>query len=251
MPAGGAIRMVSGMAATSTPVRPPGPPWAGGGRQPTHRQRPGRRGRDSADSQVLGALLVLGGIGWLVQQLDLVELSVATMLSTLLIALGIGLVATARRAGGGGLVVLGLALTVALASISAVDVGLLQKGVGERSFVPTVGADLESNYQLGVGSLTLDLTELDAAAMAGRRVRVQVAMGELIVVLPSAEVVGVEIIAEAQAGELDLFSSTGKADGGTNVRGRYEDPPSSTDAEQLELDLDVGLGSIQVVRSRP
>ncbi|MDQ3107089.1 MAG: hypothetical protein M3Q68_04710 [Actinomycetota bacterium] len=201
---------------------------------------------------MLGALLVLGGVGWLVQQLDLVEVSLATMLSTLLIALGIGLVATARRAGGGGgLVALGLALTVALASVSAVDVGLLQKGVGERSFVPTDAGDLESNYQLGVGSLTLDLTELDAAAMAGRRVRVQVAMGELIVVLPPAEVVGVEIIAEAQAGELDLFSNTGEAAGGTNVRGRYEDPPSEIEAEQLELDLDVGLGSIQVVRSRP
>src|SRR5687768_16422532 len=120
MAAAALVRMVSDMAVT-TPS--------------TQRARPPRRrgGRDAADGQVLGALLVLGGVGWFLQQVGLVHLSLTTTLSALLIVLGVGLVLTARRAGGAGLVVVGMVLTVVLASVSAVDGRLLQRGVGERT----------------------------------------------------------------------------------------------------------------------
>jgi hypothetical protein len=217
----------------------------------SRRSRHPHRRRGSADGQVLGALLVLGGVGWLVQQTGLVSLSVMTMLSLLLLVLGIGLVVTARRAGGGGLVLVGLVLTVVLASASAVDAGVLQRGVGERNFVPATTGALHEPFQLGVGSLTLDLTSttLDPTALAGRRVKVQVGVGEIVVVLPPASEVPVHIVGEARAGQVDLLS-VGSQDGGTNLRRTYEDPPTSegADTDVLELDLDVGLGSIQVVR---
>src|SRR5436190_7592327 len=85
-----------------------------------HGPHPRRRGRGSADGQVLGALLIIGGIAWFLNQVGVVGLSLTTTLSCLLITLGIGLVLTARRAGGAGLVVIGLALTAVLASTSAV-----------------------------------------------------------------------------------------------------------------------------------
>lgn len=215
---------------------------------PGRRDRGGPAGRGSADGQVLGALLVLGGVGWLLQQSGAVSLSVTTMLSSLLLALGVGLVLTARRAGGGGLVALGLALTVVLASTSAVDTGVLQRGVGERNFTPTSASALAEPFQLGVGSLTLDLTSDSLAAdLVGKRVRVQVGMGELVVILPPADEVPVRIVGEARAGEVDLLS-VGSEDGGTNLRRTFEDPPARGAAERLELDLDVGVGAIQVVR---
>lgn len=207
--------------------------------------RPARR-RGSADGQVLGALLVLGGVGWLVQQTGLVSLSVMTMLSALLITLGIGLVLTARRAGGAGLVVLGLVLTVVLASASAVDVGILQRGAGERTFRPTTTAAIADPFQLGVGSLTLDLRDLDAEELRGESVRVQVGMGEVVVLLPPESEVPVEIRAEARAGEIDLIGE-GRDEGGTNVHRTFRDP-TETGADRLELDLDVGVGSISVER---
>src|SRR3954452_21378402 len=142
------VRMVTPMVA-STHRRGPGP-------HPHHRGH--GRGRGSADSQGLGALLVMGGIVWFLNQVGAVHLSVATTLSCLLITLGIGLVLTARRAGGAGLVVVGLVLTIVLASTSAVDVGLLQKGAGDRTYAPQTAGDLRDKYQLGVGSLTVDLT---------------------------------------------------------------------------------------------
>jgi hypothetical protein len=213
------------------------------------RGRHPHRGK-SADGQVLGGLLVLGGVGWLVQQSGLVSLSVMTMLSVLLLALGIGLVLTARRSGGAGLVLVGLLLTVVLASASAVDAGVLQRGVGERNFVPTTAAALGEPFQLGVGSLTLDLSsEAVRDELAGQRVRVQVGVGEIVVVLPPRDVVPVHVVGEARAGEIDLLSSASQQDGGTNLRRVYEDERVEGGPDTLDLDLDVGLGSIQVIRS--
>src|SRR3954471_3468155 len=166
------VRMVTPMVAAARHQHGP----------PPHQRR---RGRGSADGQVLGALLVIGGIAWFLNQAGVVGLSLTTTLSCLLITLGIGLVLTARRAGGAALVVVGLLLTVALASTSAVDVGLLQQGMGDRTFTPQVGHALPTKYQLGVGSLTVDLTDLTAEELAGHHVDVQVGVGEVVVLLPS------------------------------------------------------------------
>lgn len=203
--------------------------------------------RRSSDGQVLGAMLVIGGVAWLLGQTGLVELSATTVLSSLLLVLGAGMVATPRSAGGGGLVVVGLVLTVALASATAVDVGLLQRGVGERSFRPATTSEIADPFQLGMGSLTVDLSDLEPDELAGQRVEVQVGVGEVVVVLPPASVVPIDLVAEARAGEIDLFSQR-TGDGGTNLRRTFTDARAD-EADRLELDLDVGLGSIQVVRA--
>jgi hypothetical protein len=219
----------------------------------TTRSRPGsphRRRRDSADGQIIGALLVIGGIGWFVHQVGLVQLSVATTLSALLITLGIGLVVTARRSGGAALVVVGLMLTVVLASASAVDTRLLQRGFGERTFTPVAATDVRDRYQLGAGSLTLDLTDVDASALHGQRIDVEVGMGELVVFVPSADETAIVVRAEAKAGEVDLIGQRSSADGGVNFVRTFTDPTVPDGPAPLTLDLDVGLGSIQVVRAR-
>lgn len=233
MAVAGRVRRVTPMAASRTPAtRYVGAPVAR---------------RRSSDGQVLGAMLVIGGVAWLLGQTGALELSATTVLSALLLVLGVGMVATARSAGGGGLVVLGLVLTVALASATAVDVGLLQRGVGDRTFRPTTASAIAEPFQLGVGSLTVDLTDLDPDELAGRRVKVQVGVGEVVVLLPPASVVPIDLVADARAGEIDLFAD-GSDDGGTKLRRVFADEDTPEGAARLELDLDVGLGSIQVVR---
>jgi hypothetical protein len=194
----------------------------------------------------MGALLVIGGVAWFLNQVGVVGLSLTATLSCLLITLGIGLVLTARRAGGAGLVLVGLVLTVVLASTSAVDVGLLQRGVGDRTFAPTSGDRLPAKYQLGVGSLTIDLADLTDSDLAGKDLDVQVGVGEVVVLLPSESVVPVEMTGTARAGQVDLLGQ-GSQDGGTNVVEHKSDPPVEG-TKPLTLDLDVGLGHIQVVR---
>jgi len=211
---------------------------------------PARRSRyGSADGQVVGALLVIGGIAWFLNQVGLVHLSLATTLSCLLVTLGIGLVLTARRAGGAGLVVVGLLLTVVLASTSAVDVGLLQKGAGDRTFTPQAGEKLPARYQLGVGSLTVDLSDLESDDLAGKNLDVQVGVGEVVVLLPKESIVPVEMTGKARAGQVDLIGQ-GREDGGTNIVERRRDKAAATDpSKALTLDMDVGLGTVQVIRA--
>jgi hypothetical protein len=73
-------------------------------------------------------------------------------------------------------------------------------------------------------------------------------MGELVVLLPPEDEVPVRIIGEARAGQVDVLGG-GAEDGGTNLRRTFEDEGVEGGADgRLELDLDVGLGSIQVVR---
>jgi predicted membrane protein len=208
---------------------------------------PARRSRrGSADGQVLGGLLVIGGIARFLNQVGVVGLSLTTTLSCLLITLGIGLVLTARRTGGAGLVLVGLILTVVLASTSAVDVGLLQRGVGDRTFTPQPGDRLPAKYQLGVGSLTVDLSELTATDLAGKKLDLQVGVGEVVVLLPSESVVPVDMTGTARAGQVDLLGQ-GSQDGGTNVV-EHTSYGVQDRSDALTLDLDVGLGHIQVVR---
>src|SRR4051812_5016161 len=83
----------------------------------------------SADSQVVGLLLLLVGAGWILRQTGVFELSVETTLSALLIMIGFGLVVTARNRGGRGLFWLGAGLTVALACTSSLDLGALKTRV--------------------------------------------------------------------------------------------------------------------------
>lgn len=234
MAAAPTVRMVAAMAMTTSPVHRP-------------RHSRGRGGRDSADGQVLGALLVLGGVGWFVQQIGLVHLSVVTMLSCLLIALGVGLVLTARRAGGVGLFIVGMWLTLVLASTTAVDASVLRRGAGERRFVPTTADELSDRYQLGVGSITLDLGRLSQEELAGTSIDVQLGVGELIVLLPPRSVVPVDVRAEARAGEVVLLDR-GAEQGGTNLAETFRDRDVAPGAEVLDLDLGVGLGTVQVVR---
>src|SRR5688500_1116110 len=82
-------------------------------------------GPRSADGQLIGTMLVASGVAWLLQRSGVVDFSWETLLAGLLVILGVGMVVTARRGGGMGLVAIGLALTIALASTSSIEVGAL------------------------------------------------------------------------------------------------------------------------------
>lgn len=73
----------------------------------------------------------------------------------------------------------------------------------------------------------------------------------MVVVLPPEDVVAIDLVAEARAGEVELFSDgAGMGDGGTNIRRAFTDRGvDRSGSGHLEVDIDVGLGSIQVVRS--
>jgi hypothetical protein len=140
---------------------------------------------------VLGAVLVLFGVGWLLESLD-VDVPWDVVFPAVLIGIGVMLVVSARSgAGQVGLILAGIVLTVLLVLGTAIDIPF-GGGVGDRSVHP-MGVRVEREYERGIGTLTLDLTDLDLDAIeVPFDLRAGVGIGELVVIVPEGAAVRVE-----------------------------------------------------------
>lgn len=110
----------------------------------------------------------------------------------------------------------------------------LGDGVGTHTYVPTNAAALNGGYHLGVGNLTVDLTQLPPGTHA--TVVASVGIGELKIIVPNDA--GVFVRSHVKAGRVDVF---GRHDDGTNVR------LDAGNGHRLTIDANVGAGHIEVV----
>jgi predicted membrane protein len=188
----------------------------------------------------LGGLLVVFGGLWALDVSDTIEIRATVVLPIVLAVLGLGLIVGARNGPHGGLIVAGVFLSLMVVAAAAIPASFTA-GVGDRRFVVTEQAQLESNYEVGLGNLVLDLSELDLSQL--RSVAVSVGAGELSVVLPDA--IPVRITATSGAGEINLL---GQRTDGVAVSREYQSESYTDSAVRLNLDLTVGAGSIEVKR---
>lgn len=215
----------------STPPHPPPPPEPSSGGSWTGRI-------------VAGGLVALFGVAWLLEVLDAVEVPWDVFLPGGLILIGVVLLMNARSgASQGGLIATGIVLTVVLALGSAVDFPI-SGGVGERREEPTTEAQLREGYRLGIGQLTVDLTELPLGQIPVRgtvRLRARVGIGQLVVIVPE----GLQVRAEARAGlgNVRVFDVEGSGFDVERTVGPGQDATPS-----LELVLSVGIGQVEVRR---
>jgi len=199
-----------------------------------------RRGPATA-TVLVGALLVLVGIGWLLDAAG-VEVPWRAVLPAALVAVGLACVAGAFRGRQLALMVVGVALMVVLSVAVAADWDLdapLAGGVGDRTERPTTPADL-TGYELGVGNLLLDLRQLQVPP-GTTTVEARVGIGELVVELPDG--VSVEVMARAGLGEVQVL---GQQEGGFGSR--VDAVGLGGGDRRLELDVRVGLGQVRVER---
>jgi hypothetical protein len=99
-----------------------------------------------------GVLIVLLGVGWLLEVLDVTEFPWDVLLPVALVLVGGALILTSRSPSGhGGLVATGVVLTVLLVFGSAIDFPL-EGGVGDRLERPRAIEQLRGEYRLGVAS---------------------------------------------------------------------------------------------------
>ncbi len=120
--------------------------------------------------------------------------------------------------------------------------------IGDTDFLPMSAADVAASYDLGVGQLTIDLTQLTAEDFAEvGEIDAEVGLGHLVVRLPFA--VGATVHAEVGVGTV-----TGGQVFGTTMLEPYEysgvgvehvftigSPP-----HDLRLNLEVGMGQISI-----
>jgi predicted membrane protein len=188
---------------------------------------------------VTGALLVVAGVLWLLDATDVIDLDLAIVLPAILSVIGIALIIGAFDGPHNGLIVAGVFLSLAVLAVAAAPENAFHGGIGERDITISNEALLADRYDVGVGKLTLDLSDL--ALTESTEVAATVGAGDMMIILPAD--LPVSIDAAAGAGQIDLLGETTE---GISVSKTYTSDEFDTAAVTLTLDLDVAAGNIEV-----
>jgi predicted membrane protein len=124
--------------------------------------------------------------------------------------------------------------------VAAADIDL-DGGVGDREYRPSTMSELSDHYEVGIGSIDVDLTQLDLPT--GRTdLDLDVGLGEAVVYVPRDTCVTSDV--EIGAGVADVFDRD--YDGVDVAFADEATPPAGR--PHLHIAADVGLGAIEVVR---
>ena len=182
-----------------------------------------------------GVLLVVLGVLWLVEEFTDVDIAWASVLAVMLILIGVALMFGAATGTHGGLITLGVFITVLVVLSSAVEVLVdvpFRGGVGDHQETPIT---LDSEYRWAIGSMEIDLT--DVSDLAGAT-ELSVGIGELVVIVPAGASVWVE--ADAGVGEVVVF---GQTESGISPERTF-----GGDGAELHIIARIGIGKVEVRR---
>jgi len=189
------------------------------------------------------------GVLWTLRLAGVLTISAGQILAAALLVVGVGLLIGAVMGRGRSLIWLGVVLLpfVLLAQIpgstwvSAVPViSSDSAAAGELRLTPVGFDELQSRYELGAGSIRLDLTQLP---FDGESIDVEIAVGagEIRVIVPDD--VDVEATGSVGIGQVQILSRSagGLGVGDVETTVEIDDPQGS-----IELELNAGLGDIRV-----
>ena len=188
----------------------------------------------------LGVLLAAAGVLALVDAAG-ADIRWDSALAVGAIATGVAVAAGAlfqRRTGG--LALVGIVLAASAIAISAIDVRL-DGPVGERDYHPFQASELDREYDVAIGELTLDLSDVPLRA-GETEIEANVGIGELRLIVPDD--VPVDVEATASAGDVNVF---GIQDDGidASVDERFG---GDDESRTIRIDAHVGLGAVIVER---
>jgi phage shock protein PspC (stress-responsive transcriptional regulator) len=162
------------------------------------------------------------------------------VIAALAVVTGLVLVGTAFVGGARWLIVPALALVLPLGVVAAADIDL-DGGIGDREYRPATVSELRDHYEIGIGGIDIDLTDLSLPA--GRTdLDIDVGLGEAVVYVPRGTCVTSDMT--IGAGAADVFDRVN--DGVDVAYAETATPPAGR--PQLHIDGNVGVGVIEVVR---
>ena len=186
----------------------------------------------------IGVVLLALAVGGFVAAAAGAALGGGIVIAGLIIACGIGLVGGAFRGGARWLIAPAIVLAFPLAAVAATDLDL--RGTwGDRSFRPASVAELGDGYEMGVGSMRVDLREVELPP--GRTdLPLQLGMGEIQVLVPDDMCVVTDASISMGA------TNTGRGEEGGVDLDVHDGPVPDPGVAYVRLDVDLGIGALHV-----
>lgn len=181
---------------------------------------------------LFGCLVLALGAGWAA------AIGGGEVIAILVIAAGLMLAAGAFIRPIRWLVAPALALALPLALVSAAGIEV-DNSFGDREYEPASASEIRDRYELGMGSLIVDLRDADLRA-GDHPVELEVGAGRALLLVPRDVCVASE--ATVGAGAVEVFDQTSA---GIDVDWE-ESQQTSAEVPRVLLDAEVGLGAVQV-----
>jgi len=186
-------------------------------------------------------LIVVAALGFVAVAFG-AALGGGAVIAGLVIALGGALVISSFLGGRRWLVLPALVIAIPLGFVAAAGLDV-NGGVGERDYQPTTVGELKDGYQLGIGQMRLDLTQVDLPP--GRTpIDLDMGIGSVRLLVPDDVCVASDVrVGAGYTRVLDRDS------GGLDVDWR-QSPVEDAGVKRLVIHGDVGIGELQVINGR-
>jgi phage shock protein PspC (stress-responsive transcriptional regulator) len=225
---------------------PSGPPGATGA--PATRRPAGPR--SAIPGVTIAALLIVVGVLVLLDRSTGWDVGPRGYLGAALLVVGLGLVAAAfshGRTGRGGLIALGIILSIALTGASSIHWHGVHDGIGDRTYVALSASEVQPVYRGGIGDMRVDLQNLTDLGSLRQPIatRVDAGVGDVTIVVPRDA--DVRVSAHSGIGHIDLFGEGARAGG--LFAGHGNESWSGDGRPEIELTINAGVGDVEVSRA--
>jgi phage shock protein PspC (stress-responsive transcriptional regulator) len=227
------------MPAGPAPYGPYGAPAEGRAKVPVGPRSP-------VPGLTIAALLIVVGVLALVARFSVWDVGPRVFIGSALLVVGAGLIVaafTGGRTARGGLIALGVVLSLALVAASTHPWNGVRGGMGDRTFRPATFAQVRDVYRGGAGDMTLDLSRLDGRIPDGPvTTRIDHGLGDLQLIVP--ESADVMLTIETGLGDVRAF---GTSDDGF-FPGSGSESWTNDGRAEFEIMIHNGLGDVEVSR---
>jgi phage shock protein PspC (stress-responsive transcriptional regulator) len=228
-------------------LMPVGPPVAPGAAV-EQRVRPPAGPRSPVPGITIAAVLILEGLLAILNRVFDWDLGPVAFFGTALLTVGLGLVAAAfagGRTARGGLVALGLVLSVATIAASTEPWPGGENGIGDQVYREVDAEMVQPVYECGVGDCTLDLSEVDVSDLDGLiTTRVSAGVGDVEVIVPRSA--DVQVSVDSGIGDVRMFGQDDRNGGYFDGLGRAD--WTGDDEAEINLSINAGIGDVEVSR---
>jgi phage shock protein PspC (stress-responsive transcriptional regulator) len=226
-------------------LMPAGPP-AGADAPAARRERPPLGPRSPVPGITIAVLLILLGAMAMFSNFSPWEIHPRGYFGMALLVVGVGLVASAfatGRTARGGLIALGVVLSLGLAAAASEPWEGTDGRVGDRTYSPGSAAAVQDSYRGDVGDVTLDLTRIDVGDDGPVSTRIRNGAGDVQVIVPLDA--DVQLTVDSGLGAVDAF---GEGDTDGYFAGRGAGAWVDDGVPDVHLIIHNGLGDVEVSR---